>query len=186
MESKPLVLSLIHSHSSGGFLALSQCPGKKLAMGRDGKPRNRDLAEDVENFARRGVRLLVCLLNPSELRSLGVQPTVYADCLEKSGIQLLNYPMIEMAAPGTVDEISSLLASIDATVTNGAGVLVHCRGGIGRAGTIAACYLLYKGVSPTAATAIDAVRRARDPRCVESRRQAEFISSYAKHLATLI
>lgn len=179
---KPLITSIIHGDLSGGFLALSQCPGKKLAKGRDGKPRNRNLDEDVTHWANQGIRLVVCLLNPSELRSLGVQPSDYPRSLTNCGIQLITYPIIEMAAPPSIESASDLLSSIEGIVQSGGGVLVHCRGGIGRAGTIAACYLLYKGLASNPKSAIEAIRAARDPRCVESRRQTDFICSYAKHL----
>jgi protein-tyrosine phosphatase len=185
MESKPLVTSKTYTDPSGGFLALSQCPGKKLARGRDGKPRNRDLEQDVRTWVDKGVRLVVCLLNQSELRSLGVVPAEYPEVALRLGVQFRQYPIIEMAAPGSIEELIGLLRDIDAVVTSGAGALVHCRGGIGRAGTIAACYLLYKGAVRTAKAAIEAVRRARDPRCVESRRQADFISSYVSYLASI-
>lgn len=56
-----------------GKYALSQCPGKKIERGRDGKKHDRDIFKDVEYFKQKcGITLIVCLLNDSELRSLGV------------------------------------------------------------------------------------------------------------------
>lgn len=57
-----------------GKLIISQCPGKKIEKGRDGKKHDRDIYRDVEYFkAKSGVAMIVCLLNDSELRSLGLR-----------------------------------------------------------------------------------------------------------------
>jgi len=42
-------------------------------MGRDGKPHNRDLKLDLKDFAeRQNVKIIICLLNEYELRTIGV------------------------------------------------------------------------------------------------------------------
>jgi ADP-ribosyl-[dinitrogen reductase] hydrolase len=51
-------------------------------------------------------------------------------------------------------------------------VLVHCRGGLGRAGTIAARLLIELGVEPT--TAIEKVRTVR-PGAIETTDQERFV-----------
>jgi ADP-ribosyl-[dinitrogen reductase] hydrolase len=51
-------------------------------------------------------------------------------------------------------------------------VLIHCRGGLGRAGTIAARLLIELGIEPKKATA--SVRAAR-PGAIETSEQEEFV-----------
>ena len=63
------------------------------------------------------------------------------------------------------EELRSLLR-------RGLDVLVHCRGGLGRAGTIAARLLVELGMEPT--KAIKSVRAAR-PGAIETRDQESFI-----------
>ena len=53
-------------------------------------------------------------------------------------------------------------------------VLLHCVGGLGRSGLVAASYLKYKGLKSD--EAIAAVRKTRGPRAVESKIQEEFVS----------
>jgi ADP-ribosyl-[dinitrogen reductase] hydrolase len=55
---------------------------------------------------------------------------------------------------------------------NGLDVLLHCRGGLGRAGTIAARLLVELGVEPL--TAIAKVREVR-PGAIETRDQEQFV-----------
>jgi len=58
-------------------------------------------------------------------------------------------------------------------------VLIHCVGGLGRSGTVAACYLIkYYGLS--AKDAVARVRKYRSLRAVESIEQERFIEEFAK------
>ena len=56
-------------------------------------------------------------------------------------------------------------------------VVVTCMGGLGRSGTLAACYLVAAGMSPDAAIA--AVRTARGPRALETIAQEDFVVTFA-------
>lgn len=49
-------------------------------------------------------------------------------------------------------------------------VLVHCRGGVGRAGLLACCVLGETSLFSGFKKIIDFVRKRRDRRCVESRK----------------
>ena len=49
-------------------------------------------------------------------------------------------------------------------------VLIHCRGGIGRAGLLACCILSYLCDFKSHLKVIEFVRKRRDKRCVESRK----------------
>jgi ADP-ribosyl-[dinitrogen reductase] hydrolase len=55
----------------------------------------------------------------------------------------------------------------------GGSVLAHCRGGLGRAGTIAARLLVEFGTEPEAA--IKAVRDARSPDAIETAEQEAYV-----------
>lgn len=56
------------------------------------------------------------------------------------------------------------------TLFKGENVLVHCRGGVGRAGTLACCILSNLCIFESFEKVIDHVRKRRDKRCVESRK----------------
>ena len=62
---------------------------------------------------------------------------------------------------------------------NGEDVYVHCKGGLGRAGTIAARLLVELGVSPK--QAIADVRAAR-PGAIQTREQERYVHALSKAL----
>lgn len=53
--------------------------------------------------------------------------------------------------------------------------LVHCRGGVGRAGLVTCCVLATLCEFSNFKKVIDFVRKRRDKRCVESRKQEDFV-----------
>ena len=61
--------------------------------------------------------------------------------------------------------------------------MVTCIGGLGRSGTVAACYLVAAGISPDAAIA--AVRTARGPRALETIAQEDFMVTFASAMRRL-
>ena len=77
----------------------------------------------------------------------------------------------------TLEEARRITQRILAATDAGEKVLIHCVGGLGRTGTIAACTAVARGQS--AEGAIGLVRRARGPRAVESATQAAFVRRFA-------
>ena len=62
----------------------------------------------------------------------------------------------------------------------GHAVVIHCRGGLGRSGTVGGCVLVALGHTPDEAFAI--LRRARGPRCPETEEQRNVVVDFAKTL----
>ena len=78
------------------------CPGKNIAHARDGKTYARDIGVDVKNYANKGIKLIVCLLNDYEIRSIGCDVKKYEQACKANGVELFKYPIIEMAPPEDV------------------------------------------------------------------------------------
>jgi cyclin-dependent kinase inhibitor 3 len=169
-------------------LGLCQCPGKKIGRGRNGKSFDRDIGADVFHFRTEGkVDVIICLLNKYELKTLGIDLQHYAKEAEKNGILLVVYPIIEMAAPED-DQAkfqSFLLENVINRIKEGKRVIAHCRGGIGRAGLLAACVLLQLQVFDDTQKAVSFLRTCRDKRCVESQKQMDYIIVYQEYLTKL-
>jgi ADP-ribosyl-[dinitrogen reductase] hydrolase len=83
-------------------------------------------------------------------------------------------PVADVSTPDEGFEQNWVLAddALRTLLRNGRDVLVHCRGGLGRAGTIAARLLIELGMEP--AIAIGRVRAVR-PGAIETREQEKYV-----------
>jgi protein-tyrosine phosphatase len=102
-----------------------------------------------------GASAVVCLL---ELSELDWYPN-YVEWLEaQPPTRVLWWPIRDLDVPAK-DSALLLFDQLRARVEDGQGLLMHCGGGIGRAGTIAAGLLITMGAKPS--DAIDHVRAHR-------------------------
>jgi protein-tyrosine phosphatase/nicotinamidase-related amidase len=147
-------------------LGLTLCPGRT--------DRGRDLDADLSALKAAGVTDLVCLLNAGELDRVGV-PDLIARATA-AGLGVLQHPVPDQGIPTTA-EARALVEHIDARLAAGGRVVVHCMGGLGRAGLVAGCVLRARGL--TGPDAIAAVRAARGPRAIETPIQEAFVAAYA-------
>lgn len=81
-----------------------------------------------------------------------------------------------------MEEAYDLVEMIVSRLQKGLRCVMHCRGGMGRAGMLAACVLLRIGECVSAAEAIATVRKRRGKGAVESRAQEAFVSRYLKDM----
>ena len=91
----------------------------------------------------------------------------------------LHVPTPDLTAPD-MDEIDSAVDFIHEQITNDQAVMVHCAAGMGRAGTILACYFVkYKKLSTD-----EAIKKIRDerPGSIQSEVQELAIGFYEKHV----
>jgi protein-tyrosine phosphatase len=101
---------------------------------------------DLEELRRNGFSVIVCLLDLREQRLDYDRSRASA-----SGWEWHNIPVPDFAAP-TLEQINEFLVLVESSIP-AKKVLVHCRGGIGRTGTMAAAYWISKGLSSQAALA---------------------------------
>lgn len=94
-------------------------------------------------------------------------------------IGYLHVPTPDYTAP-EVDRIDMAVDFIQKKISENQAVMVHCAAGMGRAGTILACYLV-KYQKYSAQDAIKKVRKER-PGSIQSEVQELAISYYEKHL----
>lgn len=92
-------------------------------------------------------------------------------------ISYLHLPTVDMTAP-TQENIDAAMNFIQEHVKAGKPVMVHCAAGLGRAGTILACYLV-KYQNKTAGEAISDLRRIR-PGSIQSKEQEMAVHMYSR------
>jgi ADP-ribosyl-[dinitrogen reductase] hydrolase len=155
-----------------GRLGLTRAPGR-WSSGRDLDSDVR-LREDLNAIA--GVheaKVLVTLLERVEVGELG---DLRAES-RRAGLTWIHFPIPDMWAPASARDAQKLVARILRTLERGENVVVHCWGGLGRAGTIGASCLVARGSPPARAIAL--VRAVR-PGAVQSAAQERFVRDLAE------
>ena len=110
-----------------------------------------------------------------EERTIPADTGGYVDIVDK-------FVPVRDFTPPDQDQIDSMIEFIDEqAVRNNRPVVVSCYAGIGRTGTVLACYLVKRGAGP--ADAIDEVRRLR-PGSIQTPEQEAAIFEYAQRHAS--
>jgi atypical dual specificity phosphatase len=126
------------------------------------------LVATLESLAQAGVSAIV---------SLTETPLDFAP-IREFNFDYLHAPIQDFTAP-TIKQIKEIIEFMSQQVDQERCVLVHCQAGIGRTGTILACFLVSRGVDP--AQAIHQIREQR-PGSLEVYTQEFVVHQYAKHL----
>jgi atypical dual specificity phosphatase len=127
--------------------------------------------DDLNYLKQKGVKALVRMVEPHKAAVTGVQ-------IEELGLTDFHEPVPVFTAPNE-SQIDRMLTFIKQSVVAKRPVGVSCGAGIGRTGTILACYLLARGYLVDQAMAeLTDKRGAR----VETASQMEVIREYARRL----
>lgn len=148
----------------------SPWPGRLAVLPR---PRGDDRLEDEFNELRgMGVDVMVSALEGREAEELGLSREAWI--CQKKGIEFISFPIPDGGVPASAKATLELVRSLKARLEAGKNVAIHCRAGIGRAPTLAACVLLLAGMEVDAAfSRIQAVRGARVPDMLEQKAWTE-------------
>ena len=171
-ENGPLRIAEVRPRPDHGRVGITLCPGKKDDHGTSGR-HDRSLAVDLDAVRDWGAAAVVSLITDDECDLLSVRDLGAA--VRARHMTWLHLPIrdghsppadtFERAWTDAGPYLRSLLRSrFD--------VLVHCRGGLGRAGTVAARLLVELGARP--ADAIREVRCAR-PGAIETAGQERHV-----------
>jgi ADP-ribosyl-[dinitrogen reductase] hydrolase len=157
-----------------GAIGVTFCPGKQ-GDSVFGAPWARDLTVDLDAIESWGASAVVTLVEGHELVSLGVSDL--GQRVRERGMDWFHLPIVDLTAPGPGFEEPwpAVATTLRQRVTGGGRALVHCRGGLGRAGTVAACLLVEFGIA--APEAIQRVRTAR-PNAIETTAQERYVLAY--------
>lgn len=156
-----------------GRIGMTFAPGKYQPGGATGHW-ERDLSIDVRGLGdKHQAHVLVSLIEGHELSELRIEGLVVA--CEARHIRVLRRPFPDQGVP-SVELARTIVTEILEAVTRGENVVIHCKGGLGRTGLIAACALVATGVAP--ARAIEVVRTVRDG-AIENPAQEKFIQAFA-------
>ncbi len=170
-RTHPLRIDEIAASHAGGVIGITFCPGK-CGPSVDGRRWDRDLAADLDVVSKWRPVAVVTLVERHELEMLGV-PRLGEQIVAR-GIAWHHLPIVDVRAPDARFESAwrNLGPALNARLRSGGRVLVHCRGGLGRAGTVAARLLVELDTAPE--EAVRRVRAAR-PGAIETNAQLEHV-----------
>ena len=171
-ETHPIRVDSVRPKDGYGRIGVTLCPGKKYPWGLAGNW-ERDLDPDLDRISRWGATAVVSLITREEIRDLEVQNLSRA--VADRHMEWWHLPIPDGQPPGPKFEKAWVHAgaAIRDRLRLGFDVLVHCKGGLGRAGTVAARLLVEFGERPD--DAIDRVREARSPNALETRDQERHV-----------
>lgn len=145
-----------------GFIATMAYPGSE-----------QDSAAAIACLARDGIRRVVSLLEPAEAAALGLGSE--AQLVTAESMSFVSYPIPDMGLPASVNSFAALARDLYGRIESGDNTLVHCRGGVGRSGLLAAAVLLCSGME--AQRACEQVTRIRGLRSPETSEQWDWLST---------
>jgi ADP-ribosyl-[dinitrogen reductase] hydrolase len=168
--SHPLLIDDILT-PGGGRLGLTFLPGKIDDRAMTGRW-HRDLGVDLDVIAEWQPDLILTVMESHEFDALGVPQ--FAEVLSRRFPGWRQLPIVDVGVPDEIFEQAWKRTGAEArsVLARGGKVLIHCRGGIGRTGMIAARLLVELGESPQ--KAIASVRKGRPSR-IETRGQEEHV-----------
>jgi len=170
-QSHPLTISSVAVPTSDGLIGMTICPGKQQANASSGHFK-RDLGLDLDLIKSWGASAVVSLMPQHELESLAVAH-LGAE-VEARGMQWFHLPIPDVSTPDASFERCWIYSGLRLRqiLHSGKNILVHCRGGLGRTGMIAAKLLVELGRN--AESAIAEVRQAR-PGAIQTHLQENYV-----------
>lgn len=140
------------------------------------RPRADDWLEaEVAEWKAAGLDVVVSLLERGEVSELGLQRE--PELCQASGIEFISFPIPDRGVP-EVREALQIASSTAAGIAEGRSIAVHCRAGIGRSSTIAACALICLGIDAGEALAL--IKDARGLTVPDTEEQRDWIMAFGR------
>jgi len=170
-DTHPLRIDSLAVPGSCAHIGLTFCPGKH-SKGIYGGTWQRNLYKDLDNIKAWGCATLVTLIEDHEFSLLGVAD--FAQAVARYPLDWFHLPIEDMQPPHEQFEKQWAIAGpqLHHQLSAGRSIVIHCRGGLGRTGLLAARMLVECGLAPD--KAVDAVRIAR-PHAIETYAQEHYI-----------
>lgn len=170
-ETDPIRVAEVKIRSDLGLVGVTFAPGKRDPAGISAVW-DRSLGQDLDVIRDWGAEQVVTLLEPHEFGLLHIEE-LGAE-VRGRGMGWVHLPIRDVSIPARKferrwDQSWPLLRE---TLMRRGNVLVHCRGGLGRAGMVAARILVEMGVTPSEAMA--RVREVR-PGAIETAQQERYV-----------
>lgn len=178
-ELNPIRVAWIDNRQVPAFAGLKGRVGMTFLPGKQGfgvaGTHRRELSADVRWLRQaNAVDTFLLLVEDHELRALGV-PQI-AEAMAAQGIELVRHPIVDADIPSDRAAFRETLKDLRSRVAVGQNVVVACRGGLGRTGTVVACLLREAGLDGAAAVELTGATRHGT---IETSAQERFVREWA-------
>ena len=122
-----------------------------------------------------GVDVIVSLLEESEIPGL---TEAERSLCEEVGVEFFSFPVRDKTVPDSADTLAIIARRLAERIVAGKSVAIHCRAGIGRSTTLAACDLILLGVEGD--VALDMIAAARGLEVPETEAQRQWVLGFSQ------
>ncbi|XP_041669000.1 cyclin-dependent kinase inhibitor 3 [Cheilinus undulatus] len=161
-----LPLSIVESSQFLGICALPGCKYKDI---------RRNLDRDVEELQNQGVQEVFVFCTRGELNKYRV-PTLL-EAYRQRDFTVHHWPFPDGDAP-ELEQCCQILEELQVSLETNRRTVIHCYGGLGRSGLIAACLLLQLSGAMTANKAIEILREHRGGGAIQTVKQYNFLHEF--------
>lgn len=174
--SHPIRIAELAVGTQGGTIGITFAPGKFQEFALTGSWA-RDIDADLAAIRAWGANYLITLIEPWEFEELRIQSL--PERAAAHGLVWHGLPIVDGAAPDArlLGQWGALGPFFSRELLAGKKIVVHCKGGLGRAGTVASMLLVDAGAAQDGDEAIRMVRQVR-PGAVETLAQESFICGW--------
>ena len=166
-------------------------PGRFAAGEYPGAKDDSEAAGKLRILLDAGINHFINLTEDGERTNVGnLKP--YAKIAEEAarGLGLAvgheRHPIVDVRVPRSPKQMARILDAIDDALNDGSVVYVHCRGGVGRTGTVVGCWLVRHGRTGDAALRQIAewwqgmANVHNHPKSPETRKQEEYVRNWTE------
>ncbi|XP_040055216.1 cyclin-dependent kinase inhibitor 3 [Gasterosteus aculeatus] len=157
------------------FLGICALPGCKY------KDTRRSLERDVEELQNQGVQEVFIFCTRGELNKYRVPSLL--EVYRQRGFAVHHTPFPDGDAP-ELEQCCQILDELQVSLQNNRRTVIHCYGGLGRSGLIAACLLLQLSLTMTANKAIEILREHRGGGAIQTVKQYNFLHEFREKYTT--
>jgi tetratricopeptide (TPR) repeat protein/protein-tyrosine phosphatase len=181
-DTHPIRIDFIKSdsHPILNQIGITLAPGKKQMNPFSGEDWNRDVLTDLTRMKEVfGMQKLVSMIEAFEYRELGIED-LPKHCAEL-GIDHHVHSIVDGSIPSDPNDFAKDITVLADELKRGRRMVVHCKGGLGRAALTAACLIVC--ASDGEVSAEDAIRLVQDARghsAIADRRQQRFVKNFAE------
>ncbi|XP_048061633.1 cyclin-dependent kinase inhibitor 3 isoform X1 [Megalobrama amblycephala] len=161
-----LSLSVVECSQSLGICSLPGCRYKEI---------RRNLQKDVAEMCDQGVEDVFVFCTRGELVRYRVPSLL--EVYSQSGLRVHHLPFPDGGAP-ELSQCCCILEELQDCLQNQRRTVIHCYGGLGRSGLIAACLLLQLSVAMTPTAALEILRELRGGGAIQTVKQYNFLHEF--------